>query len=82
MTVHATQLHVLPVNLKYLAYTLHTLHAQVVVEVLCPLLPLPTGGGIEFDAERIEVGLLGRPQTRMLHPAGEFYVCRVFRVEC
>ena len=34
VTVHATQFHVLAVNLKHLAHTFHTLHAQMVVEVL------------------------------------------------
>ena len=36
---------------------LHTLHAEVVVEMLVT----------QFDAERIEVGLLGRPKLRIIY---------------
>ena len=51
VTVHATQFHVLAVNLEDLANTLHSFHAEVVFEMLIT----------QFDAERIEVGLLSRP---------------------
>ena len=52
VAVHAAQLHVLAVDLEHLADDLDLLHAEVVVEVLSP----------QVDAERIEVGLLGRPE--------------------
>ena len=57
MAIHATQLHVLAVDLEDLADNLHLLHTKVVVEML------DDGAFLveQFHAERIETRLLGRP---------------------
>ena len=59
MTVHATQFHILTVNFENLTHNLHLLHTQVIVEVLDDS-PLHI---LQLNAEWVEVGLLGRPQT-------------------
>ena len=57
MAIHATQLHVLAVDLEDLADNLHLLHTKMVVEML-------NDGAFlveKFYTERIEIRLLGRP---------------------
>ena len=71
VTVHATQLHILAVNLKHLANTFHTLHAQMVVEVLVA----------HLNAIWVEVWLFGRPQQRFIYGVGETHMRSVLRME-
>ena len=61
VAVHAAQLHVLTVDLEHLADTLHTLHAEVVVEVL---IVFTIFHAKQFHGVRIEPGFLGRPKAR------------------
>ena len=62
MAIHATQLHVLAVDLEDLADNLHLLHTKVVVEML------DDGAFLveQFHTERIEIRLLGRPQLGLV----------------
>ena len=68
VTVHTTQLHVLAVNFKDLADALHTLHTQMVVEVLVA----------QLYTVVIEVGLLCRPQQGLVDEIREFDVSGIF----
>ena len=57
VTIHATQLYILSVNLKHLTYALHALHTKVVVKMFDSKFFLV----LQFYAERIKVRLFGRP---------------------
>ena len=56
VTIDTTQLDILAIDLEDLANALHVLHAKVVVEVFEDLFDR---GCLQFNAKRIEVGLLG-----------------------
>ena len=73
VTVHATKFDVFSVNLEYFPHDLHFLHAEVIVEVLDDAVVLVP----QFDAERIEVGLLCRPEFRRVHRILYFNGCGV-----
>ena len=75
VTVHTAQLHVLAIDLEDLADDLHPLHAEVIVEMLDDVALFI----LQFDAERIEVWLLGRPEQGFVDGAGEFNGCRITR---
>ena len=63
MTVHTTQFHVLAVDLKDLADTLYTLHAQMIVEMF----KNTTLSVCQLNAERIEIRFLCRPKLRVIN---------------
>ena len=74
VTIYATQLHILAVNLKHLTHALHTLHAEMIVEVLKNLLHR---SGFQFNTARIEIGLLSRPQAGFVYQTGNLHMCSV-----
>ena len=63
VAVHAAQLDILAIEFEDFAHTLHALDAQMVVEVL-HYAAFVVG---QFDAERIEIGLLGRPKQGLFY---------------
>ena len=77
VTIHAAQLHVLAVDLEYLAYALHTFYAQMVVEVLSPLHTPPLRGGFQFDGVWVEIRFLGRPQLRVIDKVCQTNCCSI-----
>ena len=56
VTVHATHLDILTIEFQYLTNTFHSLHPKVIVEMLV----------WQFDAERIEVRNIRRPEFWIL----------------
>ena len=73
VAVHASQLHVAAIDLEDLTDTLHTLDAEVVVKVF------HKGSFVvdEFYAEGVEIGLLCRPEARLVEEVCELEACRV-----
>ena len=69
VSVDTLQLHVLPVDLEYLAHDLRALHSEMVVEVLGRCASLVS----QFHAEGVEMRLGSRPQSGTLHPVVELY---------
>ena len=63
VAVYAAQLDILAIEFENFAHTLHALDAQMVVEVL----HYAAFGVGQFDAERIEIGLLGRPKSWLIN---------------
>ena len=81
--VYAAQLHILAVDFEHLAHALHAFHSQMIVEVLRHVAFLVH----QFDGERVEVGLLCRPQLGLVNKVSEPDVrcvarCKFFQLAC
>ena len=75
--IDTTQFHVLAVDFKHLTDAFHLLHAEVVVEVFDGVTLII----LQFHAEGIEIGFLGRPQSWILQCVMEYIVSGVAGVD-